>query len=89
MKTKNLLLLPSSLAVYLLIVPSITDLAYKLEATGKLNAKDLIGFVSMLATIVLQQVTRYNENDDENLHTPRGLPGSDPEEKYSEIDLDI
>jgi hypothetical protein len=74
---KNLLLLPSSLTLYLLLIPIFSDLALKIEDKRKVEPKDLIALVSLTFTAIVQQTLRYQEDTDKNLYTPKGLPGQD------------
>lgn len=74
--TKNLFLLPSSLATYLLIIPLITNVTNKFIDTGEITKKEVVTLLTTITTVVLQQLMRYAESEGE-IYTPHGCPGLD------------
>jgi hypothetical protein len=76
-KSKNLFFTPSVLAVYLLLIPPANDLINQSLDNKKIDPKAFIGFLSLVATVVIQNVLRYNENEETNFYTPMLFPGKD------------
>jgi hypothetical protein len=76
-KPKNLFFTPSVLAVYLLLIPPANDLINQSLDNKKIDPKAFIGFLSLVATVVIQNVLRYNESEEENFYTPMLFPGKD------------
>jgi hypothetical protein len=72
---RNLFLLPSTIAVYLMILPNIESLITEYLNTKRVNDKAVVSLVFLTITASFQSVLRYNEQD--GIYTPNGIPGRD------------
>lgn len=82
---KNLLLLPSILASFaLLILPQLEDLSGKILEQKSIKPQDISEIIFLLIGSAATLTLRYSESED--VHTPEFLPGRNKESEQNDIE---